>query len=237
MRAFPTGSWPLLVPIGVVALAFLDSTLFFSLPFGIDAAVIILAARLERSGGSCRCSHDRVGRGAALTFWMGITIGEQGLERYVPPKRLKQFRRRISKRGAIALAVLVLIPPPFPFTLFVLAAGALKVKAKTFFVTLAAFRLVRFGLEAALAIIFGRRIVAWLDSDRFHDVVLVVIVPAVALTVLSLVRVIRSTRRLRVEHPPPMGRPAPARADHRRRVRDAERQHLRHERADLLAGS
>ena len=183
-------------PIGVVALAFLDSTLFFSLPFGIDAAVIILAARLERlwwivpllaTTGSVA--------GAALTFWMGVKIGEQGLNRYVPPKRLKQFRSRISRRGAIALAVLVLIPPPFPFTLFVLAAGALKVKAKTFFVTLTAFRLVRFGLEAALAIIFGRRIVAWLDSDRFHDVVLVVIVLAVALTVLSIVRVVRSTRR------------------------------------------
>jgi len=183
-------------PIGVVALAFLDSTLFFSLPFGIDAAVIILAARFETlwwivpllaTAGSVA--------GAALTFWMGITIGEQGLERYVPPKRLKQFRRRISQRGTIALAVLVLIPPPFPFTLFVLAAGALKVRAKTFFVTLTAFRFVRFGLEAALAIIFGRRIVAWLDSDRFHNAMLVVIVLAVALTILSIVRVVRSTRR------------------------------------------
>jgi membrane protein YqaA with SNARE-associated domain len=183
-------------PLGVVALAFLDSTLFFSLPFGIDAAVIILAARLETlwwivpllaTAGSVA--------GAALTFRMGITIGERGLERYVPPKRLKQFRRRISRRGAIALAVLVLIPPPFPFTLVVLAAGALKVRAKAFFVTLTAFRFVRFGLEAALAIIFGRRIVAWLDPDRFHNAVLVVIVLAVALTILSIVRVVRSTRR------------------------------------------
>ena len=39
MRAF--SRWILVLfasPIGVVALAFLDSTLFFSLPFGIDAA-------------------------------------------------------------------------------------------------------------------------------------------------------------------------------------------------------
>ena len=32
-------------PGGVVILAALDSTLFFSLPFGIDAAVVLLAAR------------------------------------------------------------------------------------------------------------------------------------------------------------------------------------------------
>jgi len=34
-------------PAGVIVLAALDSTVFFSLPFGIDAAVILLAARLR----------------------------------------------------------------------------------------------------------------------------------------------------------------------------------------------
>jgi membrane protein YqaA with SNARE-associated domain len=196
MRAF--SQWILGLfssPIGVVALAFLDSTLFFSFPFGIDAAVIILAARLRTLWWIVPLlATTGAVAGAALTFWMGVKIGEQGLERYVPPRRLKQIRGRISRRGAIALAVLVLVPPPFPFTLFVLAAGALKVKAKTFLVTLTVFRLVRFGLEAALAIIIGRRILAWLDSDQFHGMVLVVIVLAVALTVLSIVRMVRSTR-------------------------------------------
>jgi len=36
-------------PAGVLVLAALDATVFFSLPFGIDAAVIILAARLHAS--------------------------------------------------------------------------------------------------------------------------------------------------------------------------------------------
>ena len=35
-------------PVGVVVLAALDSTIFASLPFGIDAAVIILALVLKR---------------------------------------------------------------------------------------------------------------------------------------------------------------------------------------------
>ena len=67
-------------PAGVVVLAALDSTLFFSLPFGIDGAVIVLAARLHdlwwtvpllATAGSIA--------GAALTFWMGATIGDHGL--------------------------------------------------------------------------------------------------------------------------------------------------------------
>jgi membrane protein YqaA with SNARE-associated domain len=183
-------------PAGVFVFAALDSTVFFSLPFGIDAAVVILAARLERlweivpllaTSGSLT--------GAALTFWMGAQIGEQGLERWVPVKRLTRIRARVRKKGAVALAVLDLIPPPFPFTPFVLAAGALEVKPRTFFLTLIACRILRFGVEAALAARYGRRILTLLDSDRFHDAVMFFIAIAFALTAFSLVQVVRATRR------------------------------------------
>jgi membrane protein YqaA with SNARE-associated domain len=182
-------------PLGVFALAALDSTLFFSLPFGIDAAVIILSARLGKlawvvpllaAGGSAA--------GAALTFWMGIKIGEKGLDRFVPAKRLARIRSRINERGAVALAVLDLIPPPFPFTPFVLAAGALEVSKPLFFITLVVSKIVRFGVEAALAVRYGPRILKWLDSDLFHDIVFGLIVLAVLLSGASLVRILRSSR-------------------------------------------
>src|SRR6185369_2343980 len=101
--------------------------------------------------------------GAALTFWMGVKIGEKGLDRWVPDeRRLDRIRCRVREKGAIALAVLDLIPPPFPFTPFVLAAGALEVDPRTFFGTLVVCRIFRFGLEALLAIRYGRRILSWL---------------------------------------------------------------------------
>jgi membrane protein YqaA with SNARE-associated domain len=182
-------------PAGVFVLAALDSTLFFSFPFGIDAVVIILAARLRAlawivpilaAAGSVA--------GAALTFWMGVKIGDAGLARFVSPRRLDRIRRRISTSGAIALALLDLIPPPFPFTPFVLAAGALDVRPRTFFVTLVVCRLLRFGLEAALAVVYGPAILAWLESDLFHGLVAGSIVLAALLTVLSVVKLVRSTR-------------------------------------------
>jgi membrane protein YqaA with SNARE-associated domain len=182
-------------PAGVFVLAALDSTLFFSLPFGIDAAVVILAARLGAwwwivpllaTTGSVA--------GAALTFWMGVKIGEQGLERWVPERRLASIRARVHEKGAIALAILDLIPPPFPFTPFVLAAGALEVTPRTFFVTLTVCRLVRFGFEGVLAIVYGRHILAWLDSEVFHDSVVGFLAIAAALTALSIAQVIRATR-------------------------------------------
>ena len=182
-------------PLGVVVLAALDSTLFFSLPFGIDGAVIILSARLRNLAWTVPLLATAGSlAGAWLTFWMGNLIGEKGIDRYVSPKRLKNLRKKIRDRGAIALAILDLIPPPFPFTPFVLAAGTLEVRASTFFITLTVCRLVRFGIEAALAVVYGRRILTWLDSDLFHDVVSFVIVAAAVLTIVSIVKLIRSTR-------------------------------------------
>ncbi len=185
-------------PVGVFVLAALDSTLFISLPFGIDAAVIILAARMRQTwwvvpllatAGSIV--------GAALTFWMGVKIGERGLDHWVPRKRLARVRARVREKGAIALAVLDLIPPPFPFTPFVLAAGALEVKPRLFFITLIGCRVLRFGAEAAFAAVYGPSILSWLDSDLFHDIVMFFIAIATLLTILSLVQVVRATRRRR----------------------------------------
>jgi membrane protein YqaA with SNARE-associated domain len=196
VRAF--SRWALAVfasPLGVFVLAALDSTLFFSLPFGIDAVVIILAARmggfawvvpLVATAGSVA--------GAALTFWMGVKIGEKGLQRYIAERRLDRIQQRVRTSGAIALAALDLIPPPFPFTPFVLAAGALEVAPRLFFGVLVVCRLFRFGVEAALARVYGRSILRWLDSDLFHDIVTGCIALAAVLTALSIVKVVRSAR-------------------------------------------
>jgi membrane protein YqaA with SNARE-associated domain len=183
-------------PMGVFVLGALDSTLFFNLPLGIDAAVVILAAQLgDLWWIAALLAVIGSVLGAALTFWMGKKIGEAGLDRWVPSRGLTQIRKRAREQGAIALAVLDLIPPPFPFTLFVLAAGALDVDARTFFVTLTACRVLRFGIEAALALIYGQRILSWLDSDLFHDIVGVFIVLAVVLTAISIARVIKTSGR------------------------------------------
>jgi membrane protein YqaA with SNARE-associated domain len=179
----------------VFVLAALDSSLFFSLPFGIDAVVIIVAARRQSAWMVPLLAAAGSVVGAALTFWMGVKIGEQGLDRYVPVKRLEAIRRRINERGAIALASLSLIPPPFPFTPFVLAAGALNVRTATFFTSFAVCRIIRFGIEAALAVRYGRRILRWLDSAWFQDFVAVCIALAVVLTILSIVKMVRSSRR------------------------------------------
>jgi membrane protein YqaA with SNARE-associated domain len=190
-------------PVGVVVLGVLDSTIFNWFPFGIDTAVVLLSARLGRLAWAAAvlATAGSVG-GAALTFWMGAQLGEKGLERHVPPRRLERVRARVHRTGAIALAVLDRIPPPFPFAPFVLAAGALGVNAATFFGTLAVCRLIRFGAEALLAAAYGRRIIAWTQSDLFHDFVGLCIAAAVVASGLSVVRLTRGKpRRTRPTRP------------------------------------
>ena len=182
-------------PLGIIVLAALDSTIFFAFPGGIDAAVVIVAAR----GGPFPWIAALLGTagsigGAALTYWMGVKIGDLGLERYISASRLARIRRKVHSAGAIEMAVLDLIPPPFPFTPFILAAGALEVDVLTFFVTLAACRLLRFGIEALLAAIYGRALLMWFESDIFHDIVIMLSVLGIALTGVSIAKLFISSR-------------------------------------------
>jgi hypothetical protein len=69
------------------------------------------------------------------------------------------------------------------------------VSARTFFATLIVCRLLRFGGEALLANIYGRRIIGWLESDLFHDIVAVFIALAAVLTTMSIVKIVRTSAR------------------------------------------
>lgn len=192
-----------LTPWGLTLLAALDSSLVFFMPLGIDFVVVILAARspdqfwlyaLLASAGSVA--------GAVGTFWIGRKIGEHGLARVISPSRLTRIESRVRNQAAIGAGALAAIPPPFPFTPFVVAGGALGARPLPFLLTLAGARLLRFGVEAALAARYGERILTWMDSDAFEVVVGVLVVLTVGGTIASAVALLRGTR----------GRPAEKRA-------------------------
>ena len=173
---------------GLFTLAALESTIFFWFPFGIDAAVIVMTVRHPNAGWEypiAAAAGSLVG--TIITFWMGKTAGEAGLEKYVPQGRLHRVQRAVQKRSVFALAILGLIPPPFPFTAFVLAAGALEINATQFLGALAGVRLARFGIETLLAHRFGTSVLAWLNSDLVMDVVSGIIGVAIVGSIISAV--------------------------------------------------
>lgn len=182
---------------GLVLLAAFDSSVLFFLPFGVDALVVYLAARWRdyfwlapflATAGSLA--------GAAGTFWIGAKAGEAGLERFVRKGQLERIRASVRKRGAIALAIPALLPPPFPLTPFILVCGALDVSRRRFFATLGIVRLLRFGVEAMLARVYGAGVLSVLESESFRLVIIAFAVIALAGTAASGVLLWRNSRRM-----------------------------------------
>jgi membrane protein YqaA with SNARE-associated domain len=181
-----------LSPAGVLLLAALDSSIVFFLPTALDMAVILVSARGEHgyilipllaAAGSVS--------GAAITYTIGRKGGDAGLERWVSPARLERVRERLGEKGLIAVALAAVIPPPFPLTPFVLTAGAIDMDRNRFLAVLAGARLVRFSAEAALARVFGGRLVAVMESGTFHLIIGGLMIVAIGGTVLTIVKVAR----------------------------------------------
>jgi membrane protein YqaA with SNARE-associated domain len=188
---------------GLFVLGFLDAAFFFTLPLGIDAVVVTLAAKrgmyfwltpVLATAGSLV--------GAALTYWTGMKVGEAGLKRFCPPRWLDRVQRRL-KGSAVTLAALDLMPPPFPFSAFVLGAGAMKVDWKKFFATLALCRLLRFGVEALLGLRYGGYALQWIESEAVEQAVAAVLVIAFLLSLYPLIH-------LRHREPPGHSHPTAA---------------------------
>jgi len=180
---------------GVLLLGVLDSTLIFFLPLGIDAVVILMAARNPSTAWLyplLAASGSVVGSG--ITYWAGQKFGEHGVSRFVPHGHLASVRTHLRRHGAFTVAALALIPPPFPFTPFVLTAGALHFSRLRLFPLLGAARLLRFGIEAALAVKYGDALTTWMASDTFKVAIGIFIAIAVVGTVVSAWVVIKRTR-------------------------------------------
>jgi membrane protein DedA with SNARE-associated domain len=85
-----------------------------------------------------------------------------------------------------ALTLGSLMPPPFPFTIFVAAAGALKVPLKNVLPFVGAGRLLRFTIEGLLAIHYGRWILSLANSPMLKDFAIGMIVIAVCGSAYSI---------------------------------------------------
>src|SRR5687768_18420975 len=121
---------------GLVLLGALDASLLVFIPFGTDAVVIYMCARdrelfwlypLLVTAGSVV--------GAAVTYRIGATIGDEGLARFVSPRHLARFRSRMKDIGPLTMGLSAILPPPFPLTAFILTSGALKVPMARFLTT------------------------------------------------------------------------------------------------------
>lgn len=179
--------------LGVVGLAFLDST-FLIIPFGIDLLVIALSAR-HHAHAPLYVLAATIGSvaGCATTIWLGRK-GEGQIRKHVPRRSLKYFQNKMEQHAILVVAFAALMPPPFPFTAVVAAAAALHHPRKRLLIIIGTSRLLRFSLEAGLAIHYGGRfIISTAKSTQFEHLMYVVIGVSVLASAISIYRWIKNS--------------------------------------------
>ena len=175
---------------GLFLMSALDSS-FLVLPFGNDLLLIALVSSNRQ--GFMWIAYVLV---SAIGSVVGVAIidalmrkaGEKGLERFLSEKRIKQLKSKIENKAGVTVFLATLMPPPFPFTPAVMVASALQSPRKQLLVAVFVGRLVRFGIEAVLALYFGRKLIEYINSDVLAYIVYGLIAIAVVASTFSLLR-------------------------------------------------
>ena len=161
--------------LGLLTLGAFDSSPLV-VPMGNDLLVLALSARY----------HERMLYYAAMAT-AGSLIGcyatdwisrksESGQKKYVSRKHLDYIRKLVEKHAAWTLVVASLMPPPFPFTAIVAAAAAFRYPRIKLLSFVGVARFVRFAIEGALAIHYGRWIIKQAESPLLDHVMIALIV-------------------------------------------------------------
>lgn len=175
---------------GLFLMSALDSS-FLVLPFGNDLLLIALVSSNRESWSWIVYVLVSAIGSVVGVFFIDLIMrktGEKGLERFVSEKRVKKLKAKLENKGGITVFVATLIPPPFPFTPVVMTASALQSPRGKLLIAVFLGRLLRFGVEATLALYFGRQLIAFMNSDVVTYFVYGLIGIAVVLSTLSLIR-------------------------------------------------
>ena len=168
----------------------LDSS-FLVLPFGNDLLLIALVSANRNS--LIWIAYVLVSAIGCVVGVLFVDVimrkaGEKGLERFVSAKRVETLKAKLENKAGVTVFIATLIPPPFPFTPVVMTASALQSPRLQLLTAVFLGRLLRFGIEAVLALYFGRQMIAFLNSDVVTYFVYGLIGLAVVLSTLSLLR-------------------------------------------------
>jgi|SRR5690349_15091576 len=176
--------------IGLFVMSALDSS-FLVLPFGNDLLLIALVSSNRESWWwIAYVIVSAVGSvvGVLIVDVIMRKAGEKGLERFVSATRIQKIKTKLENKAGITIFIATLIPPPFPFTPAVMTASALQSPRGKLLLAVFLGRLLRFGIEAVLALYFGRQLIAFLNSDVVTYFVYALIGIAVVLSTLSLIK-------------------------------------------------
>jgi membrane protein YqaA with SNARE-associated domain len=173
--------------LGLLTLGAFDSSPLV-VPMGNDLLVLALCARY----------HERmlyyvvmatVGSliGCFATDWISRK-SEGGQKKFLSGKHLASIRKQVEKRAGWTLLVASLLPPPFPFTAIVAFAAAFRYPRNKLLSFVGVGRFIRFAIEGALAIRYGRWIIKQAESPLLEHVMIALIVISIGGSAYSIYR-------------------------------------------------
>ena len=142
--------------LGIFLIALMDAA-FIPMPGGPDVVVISLSIykpALMPLYVFAAMAGSTIG--SLLLYFVGLRGGEAVLRKFSAEKRAK-VQRALDQYDIWAMLVAAVMPPPFPFKIFVLSAGAFKMKLWRFVVAMILGRGFRFILEGVLAVRYGEQ--------------------------------------------------------------------------------
>ena len=147
---------------GVFLIALIDSSpIPLPIPGSTDVLILLLGSRGQWPWLLALCGVTGSVLGGYLTWKAGQKGGEPMLDRYVNKRYRSRIKGWVKGHGMRSVAFAALLPPPIPLLPFLLSAGALGVTRRQLLISLTAARTLRYGAEAALALLYGHRILRW----------------------------------------------------------------------------
>lgn len=153
---------------GLALLAFLDSS-FLSFPEVVDILMMSLVAKYpQRLVWYATLPTIGSVAGAYLIYALARRGGEAFLRRRMHERHVDRAFAVVRKYGWLAVAIPSIMPPPVPFKIFILAAGAARMRRRDFLLALTLARGVRYFGEALLAAWYGEAALAKIEV-LLHD--------------------------------------------------------------------
>lgn len=140
-------------PLGAFLISLLDS--FIPLPGGADFAVIVLSTKAPAMAPVTVLAATAGAVIGSTTLYLGARRAGSAALSKIAPERRERIENLLGRYDVVTIATAAVLPPPFPFKAFNLTAGVLKIHWVRFVAAVAAGRLLRFSLEAVLAVKFG----------------------------------------------------------------------------------
>ena len=141
---------------GLFILSFLDSS-FLSFPEVTDVLIIVLVTKHpERFLWYTVLPTIGSVMGCYVLYALARSGGEAFLRKRMPERHVERAFAVFRKYGLLAVSIPSILPPPVPFKMFVLAAGAARVKPVDFLIAVTIGRAVRYFGEGVLALWYGQ---------------------------------------------------------------------------------